>query len=106
MALSRENSGWRFLSRASPNKKKKDLEQLLQTTPSFPGIPLHVATPDDVTREEIDEVEVSFPVHIRNSKLIKVSELDHVFCDYLGPCVDVLCRKRQRRNGLCYLMKS
>lgn len=65
-----QRGGFRFLGRSNPNKKKKALEQLLQTGPSFPGIPLHVCT--DVSREEMDEVEVKFPMHIRNVGIVKV----------------------------------
>lgn len=60
--------GW-FASRPkSPRGRESSLEQLLQTSPTFPGIPLHVCT-EDVSRDELEKVRIPFPVHIRDTSL-------------------------------------
>lgn len=48
--------------------RESSLEQLLQTSPTFPGIPLHVCT-EDVSRDELEKVRIPFPVHIRDTSL-------------------------------------
>jgi hypothetical protein len=61
-----------FRAPAAPrSEKQEELEKVLDSGTSFPGIPLHVCM-EDITLQEIDKVKVSFPVHIRNVSLIKV----------------------------------